>query len=85
MLVDERHLYNLDFGLSSTIVPGLPFTTYCGSPGYASPEIVFNKKYNGPEVDIWSLGLLVDALQFVYCVCVAHELILFQELYYMLC
>lgn len=36
--------------------------TFCGSPLYASPEIVKGLPYQGPEVDCWSLGVLLYTL-----------------------
>ncbi|OXB67177.1 hypothetical protein ASZ78_015818 [Callipepla squamata] len=36
--------------------------TYCGSPLYASPEIINGRPYKGPEVDSWSLGVLLYIL-----------------------
>lgn len=36
--------------------------TFCGSPLYASPEIVNGLPYKGPEVDCWSLGVLLYTL-----------------------
>jgi serine/threonine protein kinase len=36
--------------------------TFCGSPLYASPEIVKGTPYQGPEVDCWSLGVLLYTL-----------------------
>lgn len=36
--------------------------TFCGSPLYASPEIVKGTPYLGPEVDCWSLGVLLYTL-----------------------
>lgn len=37
-------------------------STFCGSPLYASPEIVRGTPYHGPEVDCWSLGVLLYTL-----------------------
>ena len=34
----------------------------CGSPCYASPEIYKGNKYLGPEVDIWSLGIILYSM-----------------------
>ena len=47
----------LDFGFATFHAENHLLTTNCGSPCYASPEIYENKKYLGPEVDIWSLGI----------------------------
>ncbi|XP_035979772.1 NUAK family SNF1-like kinase 2 [Halichoerus grypus] len=51
-----------DFGLSNLYHQGKLLQTFCGSPLYASPEIVNGKPYTGPEVDSWSLGVLLYIL-----------------------
>ncbi|XP_040889491.1 NUAK family SNF1-like kinase 2 [Toxotes jaculatrix] len=48
-----------DFGLSNLYHGDEFLQTFCGSPLYASPEIVNGRPYHGPEVDTWSLGVLL--------------------------
>lgn len=51
-----------DFGLSNVFDDQRLLATFCGSPLYASPEIVEGTPYQGPEVDCWSLGVLLYTL-----------------------
>ncbi|XP_023134684.1 NUAK family SNF1-like kinase 2 [Amphiprion ocellaris] len=51
-----------DFGLSNLYQSDEYLQTFCGSPLYASPEIVNGRPYRGPEVDTWSLGVLLYTL-----------------------
>lgn len=43
-----------DFGLSNLYHKDKLLQTFCGSPLYASPEIVNGRPYRGPEVGPWS-------------------------------
>lgn len=36
--------------------------TFCGTTGYASPEMLAGRKYLGVETDIWSLGIILYSL-----------------------
>jgi serine/threonine protein kinase len=55
---DGESLKLCDFGLSSFYKPGATLKERCGSPPYASPEIVgWRTGYEGPEVDAWSAGV----------------------------
>ena len=51
-----------DFGLSNVFDEKHFLNTFCGSPLYASPEIVKGIPYYGAEVDCWSLGVLLYTL-----------------------
>ncbi|XP_076307208.1 5'-AMP-activated protein kinase catalytic subunit alpha-2-like isoform X1 [Tachypleus tridentatus] len=51
-----------DFGLSNMMMDGEFLRTSCGSPNYAAPEVISGKLYAGPEVDIWSCGIILYAL-----------------------
>ncbi|XP_063811180.1 NUAK family SNF1-like kinase 2 [Pseudophryne corroboree] len=63
ILLDEnKNVKIADFGLSNIYHSDSYLQTYCGSPLYASPEIVNGRPYTGPEVDSWSLGVLLYIL-----------------------
>lgn len=52
----------IDFGLSNSYKENSLLTTACGSPCYASPEMVNGKPYNGLKTDIWSCGIVLYAM-----------------------
>merc|ERR1719226_102728 len=63
LLLDSNlHVKIADFGLSNVMRDGEFLKTSCGSPNYASPEVVSGKAYVGPEVDVWSCGVILYAL-----------------------
>ncbi|KAK9500157.1 hypothetical protein O3M35_001471 [Rhynocoris fuscipes] len=63
ILLDEKGNAKIaDFGLSNVFDSNRLLSTFCGSPLYASPEIVKGVPYKGPEVDCWSLGVLLYTL-----------------------
>ncbi|KAF7983429.1 hypothetical protein HWV62_21679 [Athelia sp. TMB] len=51
-----------DWGMAAFAPPALQLETSCGSPHYASPEIVNGDRYEGTATDIWSLGVILYAL-----------------------
>uniref|UniRef100_A0A3B4A5L0 non-specific serine/threonine protein kinase n=1 Tax=Periophthalmus magnuspinnatus TaxID=409849 RepID=A0A3B4A5L0_9GOBI len=63
LLLDaDANIKIADFGFSNEFSVGSKLDTFCGSPPYAAPELFQGKKYDGPEVDIWSLGVILYTL-----------------------
>ncbi|PSS07943.1 SNF1-related protein kinase catalytic subunit alpha like [Actinidia chinensis var. chinensis] len=63
LLLDSRGNVKIaDFGLSNVMLDGHFLKTSCGSPNYAAPEVVSGKLYAGPEIDVWSCGVILYAL-----------------------
>ncbi|XP_017565488.1 serine/threonine-protein kinase SIK1 [Pygocentrus nattereri] len=62
LLDDNMNIKLADFGFGNFYVPGEPLSTWCGSPPYAAPEVFEGKVYEGPQLDIWSLGVVLYVL-----------------------
>nr|XP_056714307.1 hormonally up-regulated neu tumor-associated kinase [Euleptes europaea] len=64
LLDEDNNIKLIDFGLSncaSILGYSDPFSTQCGSPAYAAPELLARKKY-GPKIDVWSIGVNMYAM-----------------------
>ena len=67
MLLDNNNdLKLIDFGLSNLYYKNELIKTPCGSPGYASPEMLRGENYNGLLSDIWSCGIVLYVMLFGY-------------------
>lgn len=63
VLIDGRGDIKLvDFGLSNFYDPDAKLKTFCGSLYFAAPELLRGIAYTGPEVDVWSLGIILFVL-----------------------
>ncbi|KAI6503128.1 hypothetical protein MCOR11_001060 [Pyricularia oryzae] len=52
----------IDFGLSNLFAPKSHLKTFCGSLYFAAPELLQARPYTGPEVDVWSFGIVLYVL-----------------------
>lgn len=63
ILIDEfGNVKILDFGLSNFFDYRRFLSTFCGSLYFAAPELLSGKRYIGPEIDVWSLGVILYVL-----------------------
>ena len=63
LLLDQnKKIKIIDFGLSNYFDGVQKLETPCGSPCYASPEMVGGNKYNGFFIDIWATGIILFAM-----------------------
>ena len=63
LLNEENELKIIDFGLSNFFLgENKLLITPCGSPCYASPEMILGNNYNGFSIDVWSSGIILYAM-----------------------
>ncbi|EJC99361.1 Pkinase-domain-containing protein, partial [Fomitiporia mediterranea MF3/22] len=60
--LNPPHIKIADWGMAAFAPPEHRLETSCGSPHYASPEIVRGERYLGTATDIWSCGVILFAL-----------------------
>ena len=64
ILLDEKHqnIKVIDFGLSNYCEDDELLGSSCGSPCYASPEMLSGNPYRGVKTDIWSAGVVLYSM-----------------------
>jgi 5'-AMP-activated protein kinase catalytic alpha subunit len=63
LLINKKNILKIiDFGLSNYYKDNNFLSTPCGSPCYASPEMIAGKKYDGNLIDVWSSGIILFAM-----------------------
>ncbi|KAI8865644.1 Pkinase-domain-containing protein, partial [Ramicandelaber brevisporus] len=62
LITGDNDIKLIDFGLSNLYNPRAQLSTFCGSLYFAAPELLHARPYMGPEVDIWSFGVVLYVL-----------------------
>ncbi|KAH7886474.1 hypothetical protein F5I97DRAFT_1936203 [Phlebopus sp. FC_14] len=62
LISETGNIKIIDFGLSNLYDPVNHLSTFCGSLYFAAPELLNAKVYTGPEVDVWSFGVVLYVL-----------------------
>ena len=71
ILINNRgYMQLIDFGLANLYNTESNLNTFCGSLYFAAPELLSARKYVGPEIDVWSLGVILYVL---VCGCVPFD------------
>jgi serine/threonine protein kinase len=58
----QQRVQLIDFGLSVIWRPEQPLYKSYGTPCYTAPEIMSGQSYQGPQVDVWSLGVSLTTM-----------------------
>ncbi|CAO3580082.1 unnamed protein product [Absidia cylindrospora] len=62
LITSDENIKIIDFGLSNIYSPSKLLSTFCGSLYFAAPELLRARHYTGPEVDVWSFGVVLYVL-----------------------
>ncbi|KAG8744191.1 hypothetical protein FRC10_010657 [Ceratobasidium sp. 414] len=62
LLDKDKNIKVADFGMAAFVPRDSLLNTSCGSPHYASPEVVSGLAYSGNVSDVWSCGVILYAL-----------------------
>lgn len=63
ILMDRnRNIKIVDFGMAALQPANKWLNTSCGSPHYASPEVIKGHNYRGDKADVWSCGVILYAM-----------------------
>ncbi|XP_074860010.1 PAS domain-containing serine/threonine-protein kinase [Carettochelys insculpta] len=64
IIAEDFTIKLVDFGSAAYMEPGKLFYTFCGTIEYCSPEVLAGNPYQGPELEMWSLGITLYTLVF---------------------
>ncbi|KAI3631180.1 hypothetical protein MIR68_010670 [Amoeboaphelidium protococcarum] len=66
LLDSKKNIKITDLGFGNVTQAGQLLKTSCGSPCYASPELVLSSSYDGFAADVWSCGVILYAMVCCY-------------------
>lgn len=58
----QKNIKIADFGMAALQPANRWLNTSCGSPHYASPEVIQGENYRGDKADVWSCGVILYAM-----------------------
>lgn len=58
----NKNIKIVDFGMAALQPANKWLNTSCGSPHYASPEVILGQNYRGDKADVWSCGVILYAM-----------------------
>ena len=58
MIDSNGRIKIIDFGLSAQVKPEEQLSYQCGTFPFA-PELLLGKPYDGPKIDVWTLGVVL--------------------------
>ena len=65
VIIDECFNCKLiDFGSAAYYGRGIKFRKFVGTLDYCPPEVLRGEPYDGPELDIWTMGILLYVLMY---------------------
>ncbi|XP_043849582.1 PAS domain-containing serine/threonine-protein kinase isoform X1 [Dromiciops gliroides] len=64
IIAEDFSIKLADFGSAVTMETGKSFSTFCGTIEYCSPEVLMGHAYEGPEMEMWALGVTLYTLMF---------------------
>ncbi|XP_037017254.2 PAS domain-containing serine/threonine-protein kinase isoform X2 [Artibeus jamaicensis] len=64
VIAEDFTIKLIDFGSAAYLERGKLFYTFCGTIEYCAPEVLMGNPYEGPELEMWSLGVTLYTLIF---------------------
>ncbi|XP_069069757.1 PAS domain-containing serine/threonine-protein kinase isoform X6 [Pleurodeles waltl] len=64
VIAEDFTIKLVDFGSAAYMEPGKLFYTFCGTIEYCAPEVLLGNPYQGPELEMWALGVTLFTLVF---------------------